>query len=131
MKKWMWLLPCVTLLAGCLTCNSGAYSGAEKPANACDTVSLQAADTVIDFGKVTLPQNATAFAAVYDADGRMLYFSAAVLSSGSTKLSVPDAVYTEMDTAKLFRLDSTGYTPVGGVITKTKQTRSDIETPLF
>ena len=132
MKKWMWLLPCVTLLAGCLTCNTGAYSGAEKTENADETVSLQGAGTVIDFGKVSLPRNAVLFAAVYDTDGRMLYFSAAALSNGSAKLTVPDAVYGEMDTAKLFRLDSVSHAPVGSVITKAKSSPSDdIETPRF
>ena len=131
MKRWMWLLLCVCLLAAFLTLSAGAYGRTEDAGGPSDTVSLQAAETVIDFGKVTLPQNAVTLAAVYNKGGRMLYLSVPVLSGGRAKLAVSGDIYAEMETAKLFRLDSAGYTPVGSVITKTKQSESDIETPLF
>ena len=130
MKK-LRLLICAILPAVCLTVGAGAYDRTAPAKAPEDAAVLQSADVIIEFGTVTIPENAVAFAAVYDPEGRMLYLAAPVLSDGRVKLAVPDAVYAKMDTARLFRLDGMSFAPVGSAVTKTKFDRSDIETPLY
>ena len=131
MKKQIRFLLCTLLLIGCMALGAGAYGETEDAEEETDIVSLQAVENVIDFGGIQLSENTAAFAAVYAKDGRMLYAASATVENGRVKLTVPDAVFAEMETAKLFRMDSTGFAPMRAVITKNKVERSDIETPRF